>query len=54
MAAAAALNGPQDCVEEIRTLYKDRRDVFIKGLIAAVVGVMISIIGIDLQTGTER
>ncbi len=34
-AAVAALNGPQDCVEEIRTLYRDRRDVLIKGLAEA-------------------
>ena len=32
VAAAAALNGPQDCVEEVRKLYKDRRDVLVKGL----------------------
>jgi len=32
VAAAAALNGPQDCVEEIRQMYKDRRDVLIEGL----------------------
>lgn len=32
VAASAALNGPQDCVDEIRTLYKDRRDVLIEGL----------------------
>ena len=35
VAAAAALNGPQDCVTEMRALYKDRRDVFIRGLVAA-------------------
>jgi alanine-synthesizing transaminase len=35
VAAAAALNGPQDCVEEIRNMYKRRRDVLIKGLHAA-------------------
>jgi alanine-synthesizing transaminase len=35
VAAAAALNGPQDCVAEMRTLYKERRDVLIKGLAAA-------------------
>jgi alanine-synthesizing transaminase len=35
VAAAAALNGPQDCVEEIRQMYKDRRDVLIDGLAAA-------------------
>jgi alanine-synthesizing transaminase len=32
VAATAALNGPQDCVEEIRQMYKDRRDVLIEGL----------------------
>lgn len=32
VAAAAAINGPQDCVEDIRNLYKQRRDVLIKGL----------------------
>ncbi len=35
VAAAAALNGPQDCVEEIRQRYKDRREVLIDGLAAA-------------------
>ena len=35
IAAAAALNGPQDCVAEMRMLYKDRRDVLVKGLHAA-------------------
>jgi alanine-synthesizing transaminase len=32
VAAAAALNGPQDCVAEMRALYRDRRDVLVKGL----------------------
>jgi alanine-synthesizing transaminase len=32
VAATAALNGPQDCVAEMRNLYKDRRDLIIKGL----------------------
>ncbi len=32
VAAAAALNGPQDCVEEIRQIYKNRRDVLVEGL----------------------
>jgi alanine-synthesizing transaminase len=32
VAATAALNGPQDCVAEIRQMYKSRRDVLIKGL----------------------
>ncbi len=35
VAAAAALNGPQDCVDEIRRTYKARRDVLINGLAAA-------------------
>jgi alanine-synthesizing transaminase len=29
VAAAAALNGPQDCVDEIRALYKGRRDILV-------------------------
>ncbi|MDE2238489.1 MAG: LL-diaminopimelate aminotransferase [Rhodospirillales bacterium] len=35
VAATAALNGPQDCVEEMRNLYRERRDILIKGLHAA-------------------
>ncbi len=35
VAATAALNGPQDCVDDMRALYKDRRDTLIKGLRAA-------------------
>jgi alanine-synthesizing transaminase len=35
VAAAAALNGPQDCVADIRALYKERRDVLIRGLAQA-------------------
>ncbi|MCZ6495517.1 MAG: aminotransferase class I/II-fold pyridoxal phosphate-dependent enzyme, partial [Alphaproteobacteria bacterium] len=34
-AAAHALNGPQDCVDEIRALYRERRDVLVKGLAEA-------------------
>ena len=30
VAAAAALNGPQDCVDEIRATYKRRRDVLVE------------------------
>ncbi|MCV6601205.1 MAG: LL-diaminopimelate aminotransferase [Cohaesibacter sp.] len=30
VAAASALNGPEDCVEEARALYKQRRDVMIE------------------------
>jgi alanine-synthesizing transaminase len=32
IASIIALNGPQECVEEIRLTYKDRRDALIDGL----------------------
>lgn len=32
VAATAALNGPQECVEDMRNRYKERRDVIVKGL----------------------
>ncbi len=32
VAAVHALNGPQDCVEELRQRYKERRDVLVDGL----------------------
>ena len=32
IAAIAALDGPQDCVEEIRSMYCSRRDVLVEGL----------------------
>jgi alanine-synthesizing transaminase len=35
VASVAALNGPQDCVEAARQLYRERRDVLIPGLAAA-------------------
>ncbi len=35
VASVAALNGPQDCVEQMRALYRERRDVLIRGLSAA-------------------
>ena len=35
VAAVAALNGPQDCVAEMRELYRERRDVLVRGLVAA-------------------
>jgi alanine-synthesizing transaminase len=35
VAAAAALNGPQDCVDEIRGIYKSRRDVLVKSMKSA-------------------
>jgi alanine-synthesizing transaminase len=35
VAAAAALNGPQDCVAEIRATYKSRRDVLVSAMARA-------------------
>lgn len=35
VAATAALNGPQDCVDEMRALYKGRRDVLVQSMAAA-------------------
>jgi alanine-synthesizing transaminase len=35
VAATAALNGPQDCIDEMRQRYKRRRDVLVSGLNAA-------------------
>ncbi|WP_375595500.1 LL-diaminopimelate aminotransferase [Algihabitans albus] len=35
VAATAALNGPQDCIDEMRRRYRERRDVLIDGLAAA-------------------
>jgi alanine-synthesizing transaminase len=35
VAAVCALNGPQDCVADMRALYKERRDVLIRGLTQA-------------------
>ncbi len=35
VAATAALNGPQECVAEMRTRYQERRDVLVKGLAEA-------------------
>jgi alanine-synthesizing transaminase len=32
VAAAAALNGPQDCVDEIRGIYKKRRDCLVESM----------------------
>lgn len=34
VAAIAALEGPQDCVDDIRALYKERRDILCDGLTA--------------------
>lgn len=35
VAAAAALNGPQDCTDEIRAIYKSRRDVLVESMARA-------------------
>lgn len=35
VAAAAALNGPQDCVDEIRGIYKSRRDALVASMARA-------------------
>ena len=35
VASAYALNGPQDCVDDIRRIYKSRRDVLVEGMAAA-------------------
>lgn len=35
VAATAALNGPQDCVEEARRRYRERRDLLVRGLAQA-------------------
>ncbi len=35
VAAAAALNGPQDCVAEMREIYRSRRDVLVESLTRA-------------------
>ncbi|MBM3570071.1 MAG: LL-diaminopimelate aminotransferase [Alphaproteobacteria bacterium] len=35
VAATAALNGPQDCVDEVRAIYKARRDVLVSSFKAA-------------------
>lgn len=34
-AATAALNGPQEYIDDIRAIYKERRDILVKGLHAA-------------------
>jgi alanine-synthesizing transaminase len=35
VAATVALNGPQDCIEAVRKLYRERRDVLVDGLAKA-------------------
>lgn len=39
VAAAAALNGPQDCIDEIRATYKGRRDVLVDAMARAGWGI---------------
>src|SRR5881394_1460540 len=39
VAAAAALNGPQDCVDDIRAIYKSRRDCLVESFARAGWGV---------------
>lgn len=39
VAAAAALNGPQDCIDEIRGIYKSRRDVLVGAMARAGWGI---------------
>ncbi|MCI5049886.1 MAG: LL-diaminopimelate aminotransferase [Rickettsiales bacterium] len=35
VAATAAINGPQDCVVDLRSMYKERRDILVDGLCKA-------------------
>ncbi|MDG1707736.1 MAG: LL-diaminopimelate aminotransferase, partial [Emcibacteraceae bacterium] len=35
VAATAALNGPQDCIDENRAVYKNRRDVLVNGMVGS-------------------
>lgn len=35
VAATAALNGPQDCIDDFRNIYRNRRDVLVDGLASA-------------------
>lgn len=35
VAATAALNGPQDCIEDFRNIYRQRRDILVEGLASA-------------------
>jgi alanine-synthesizing transaminase len=52
VAAAAALNGPQDCVDEIRGIYKSRRDTLIKSMKRAGLGHSQSA-GLDVRLGQD-
>lgn len=35
VAATAALNGPQDCIDDFRNIYRHRRDILVEGLASA-------------------
>lgn len=35
VAATAALNGPQDCIDDFRNIYRQRRDILVEGLASA-------------------
>ena len=52
VAATAALNGPQDCVEEMRELYRERRDVLIDGLAAGRLA-RAEPAGLDVRLGAD-
>ena len=51
VAAIAALEGPQDCVREIRDQYEQRRDVLVKGLHEAGYGAEAQ--GVDVHLGAD-
>ena len=52
VAAAAALNGPQDCVDEIRAIYKSRRDVLVETHGARGLGHSVAA-GLDVRLGAD-
>ena len=52
VAAAAALNGPQDCVDEIRAIYKARRDVLVEIDAARRLGHPLAA-GLDVRLGAD-
>ena len=52
VAAAAALNGPQDCVDEIRATYKSRRDVLVSAMGRAGWDIPVAA-GLDVRLGAD-
>ncbi len=50
VAAVAALNGPQDCVDEIRATYKSRRDVLVTSMARAGWDIPVAA-GLDVRLG---